>query len=144
MCQSPKAYSDSVPVLNLMLCLSPWTRGHSKVKLKVQMIKKWRIQIKGKSQICFSNLTPLAVSVCQDWGEWMAPFCKALDIVSNNESMSIYKRLKKCKKREERKTCYLYPFFPKFNGLNAFYFSIHWNRKQYGKLNLLTFNVHIF
>lgn len=48
MCQAPKAYSDSVPVLNLMLWLSHWTWGHSKVKLKLQMIEKWSARRKGK------------------------------------------------------------------------------------------------
>lgn len=44
MCQPPEVYSDSVPVLNLMFCLSDWTPGHSKVKLKLPLMKKWRAQ----------------------------------------------------------------------------------------------------
>lgn len=47
-CQSPKAYSDSAPVLNLMLCLAHGTRGHSKARLGLRKIKsgvhrrKWK------------------------------------------------------------------------------------------------------
>ena len=76
MCQSPKAYSDSVPVLNLMLRLSHWTRGHSKVKLKLQMMKKRSAQKKreGSPKTRLSNLTPLAES--------------SGDITSNRERVS--------------------------------------------------------
>lgn len=62
--------------------------------------------------MCLSNLTPLAVSVCQGWGERTAPFCKALDIITNSESMSIYKGLEKCKKREKKGKLDTHRFFP--------------------------------
>lgn len=63
MCKAPNAYSDSVPVLNVMLCLSHWTWGHSKMKLTVQMIKKWSAKKKREvsHKVCLSNLTPLTV-----------------------------------------------------------------------------------
>lgn len=36
----------------------------------------------------------------------MAPLCKALDIITSKESMSIYKGLEKCKEKKEKVVMY--------------------------------------
>lgn len=88
-CQSPKAYSDSVPGLNLMLCLAQWTRGHSKVKLGLHKIKSEMHRGKWKG---------IMWSVFQTWLPWravllgleeqqQAPFCKTHCVLSNSKSM---------------------------------------------------------
>jgi hypothetical protein len=111
-CQSPKAYSGSVPVLNLMLCLAHWTRGHSKVKPGGRKIKSEMHRRKWKAA---------ARSVFQTWLPWRSfwawrnsrfPFARlTVSPATVQASLSVYMKLETCKGREEieSRSCRFFP-----------------------------------
>ena len=141
MCQPPEVHSDSVPVLNLVFCLSDWTPGHSKVKLKLLLMKKWRAQ-KGSDashKTWLSNLTLLLQRRKQSVSE-------ALGIASNSENLSLFvQEFRIARGEEEAKAWYLEIFpHPRFNKPSILCFpNIETGNKRV-KSNTLIFFDHVF
>lgn len=97
-CQPPEVYSDSVPVLNLTFCLSGWTPGHSKVKLKLPVMKKRRAQKDG------TRVTRCGFPTWPRWQRRNKSFVsEALGITSNSESLSLYSYRSSEMQEEKRK-----------------------------------------
>lgn len=105
MCQSPKYYSDSVSVLNLMLFLSFWIWGHSTVKQKLQMIKKIGCtdEMRHKldvHKIRFQTCLHGWFSICWHW-EQMAVL-EEFYIFTGRASLGTQIGLQKCKREKNR------------------------------------------
>lgn len=105
LCQSPEACSVLAPVLNLMLCLSHWTWGHSKVKLELQMIKKWNAQKKRKVNhlMCFPTRLPWQ-SLGSTW--------QSFGVLSKKPCLSVDMGLQKGTERQKIETFSILDFSP--------------------------------